>query len=60
MRKFTRSETIEIPEGVIRVVIRGHDQAHNYGGQIIILNLDTEEIKKIKQGPEKITDLPSE
>lgn len=38
---FTRSETIEIPDGTACVVVRGHDQTHGYGGQAMIVNVDT-------------------
>jgi hypothetical protein len=40
-REFTRSATIEIPEGVTCVVVRGHDQVHGYGGQAALVNLDS-------------------
>ena len=30
---FTRSATVEIPDSVSCVVVRGHDQTHGYGGQ---------------------------
>jgi hypothetical protein len=39
-REFTRSETIELPEGVDCVVVRGHDRTHGYGGQAAVVSLD--------------------
>ncbi|MFP4374811.1 MAG: hypothetical protein ACLFPO_10805 [Spirochaetaceae bacterium] len=51
-REFTRSETIEIPEGTTRVVVRGHDQVHEYGGQVIIVDLETGEMETVRQGSE--------
>lgn len=47
---FTRSQIITIPEGVGYVVVRGHDQIHDYGGQVIITNLETGEEELIQQG----------
>ena len=47
---FTRSQIITIPEGVGYVVVRGHDQIHDYGGQVIIANLETGEEELIQQG----------
>jgi hypothetical protein len=49
-REFTRSGQITVPADVKYVVIRGHDQTHGYGGQAIILNLETGDQDKIKQG----------
>lgn len=50
---FTRSETIEIPEDVTCVVVRGHDQTHEYGGQAIVVNLDSRETRLRDQGSER-------
>jgi len=47
---FTRSETIEIPDDRTCVVVRGHDQTHGYGGQAMLVNLDTGATKAIRQG----------
>lgn len=52
-REFTRSETIEIPSGTTRVVVRGHDQTHGYGGRAVIVNLETGELEAVRQGPEQ-------
>jgi hypothetical protein len=49
---FTRSETIEIPDGTACVVVRGHDQTHGYGGQSIVVALDSGATKPIDQGPD--------
>ena len=51
-REFTRSEMIDIPEGTSRVVVRGHDQSHGYGGQAMIVDLETGDIEAVRQGPE--------
>ncbi|MBB6647378.1 hypothetical protein [Halobellus ruber] len=49
---FTRSETIEIPEGVDCVVVRGHDQTHGYGGRLAVVAPDSGAIRTVDQGPE--------
>ena len=51
-REFTRSETIRIPPDIERVVVRGHDQTHGYGGRAMIVSLGTGELEAIDQGPE--------
>ena len=50
---FTRSETIDIPDGVTCVVVRGHDQTHEYGGLAIVVNLDSKETLLRDQGSER-------
>lgn len=50
---FTRSTTIEIPESVACVVVRGHDQIHGYGGQLIVVNIDTGNRTIIEQGSDR-------
>lgn len=50
---FTRSETIEVPDEVTCVVVRGHDQTHEYGGLAAVVDLTSAEIQLIDQGPEK-------
>ncbi|MDX1600771.1 MAG: hypothetical protein R3191_04570 [Anaerolineales bacterium] len=40
---FTRSKIIEVPDDVETVVVRGHDQTHGFGGQIMRVNLRTGE-----------------
>ncbi|SEL60519.1 hypothetical protein [Haloferax larsenii] len=51
-REFTRSETISIPEETTCVVVRGHDQTHGYGGQAMLVNLETGEVRAERQGSE--------
>lgn len=50
---FTRSETIEVPAGVERVIVRGHDMAHGFGGQAIEVNLRTGELIPFQTSPSK-------
>ncbi|MFW6384911.1 MAG: hypothetical protein ACOCY7_02115, partial [Halodesulfurarchaeum sp.] len=49
---FTRAETIDIPADVTCVVVRGHDQTHEYGGLAIIVDLVSGETRTIEQGPD--------
>lgn len=42
---FTRSATIEIPEGVLTVLVRGHDMQHGHGGQSMRVDLESGEAK---------------
>lgn len=51
--EFTRSEEMEIPERVDCVVVRGHDQTHEYGGQAGLVRLSTGETRFVDQGPEQ-------
>ncbi|WP_411963749.1 hypothetical protein [Haloferax sp. YSMS24] len=51
-QEFTRSETISIPEGTTCVVVRGHDQTHGYGGQAMLVNLETGATRAAEQGAE--------
>lgn len=50
---FTRSATIEIPADVTCVVVRGHDQTHEYGGQVILVSLDSGTTDAIDQGTDR-------
>ena|GEM_PF-161787 len=50
---FTRSETIDVPAGTTCVVVRGHDQIHGYGGQAMLVNLDTGGAHAVDQGTER-------
>lgn len=50
---FTRSETIDIPEDVLCVIVRGHDQTHEYGGLAAVVNLTSGDTRLIDQGPER-------
>lgn len=49
---FTRSETIEIPTEVTCAVVRGHDQTHEYGGQLMTVDLESGETRAVEQGSE--------
>lgn len=51
-REFTRSATVEVPEDVTCVVVRGHDQTHEYGGRAALMNLESGEVGFVDQGPE--------
>lgn len=51
-REFTRSEIIDVPDGTTRVVVRGHDEVHEYGGQVMIVDLETGETETVRQGSE--------
>ena len=47
---FTRSHFISIPAGIRYVVVRAHDQTHGFGGQAIVLDLNSGEQDKVQQG----------
>ncbi len=49
---FTRSETVEIPDDVGCVVVRGHDQTHGYGGRLAVVDLDSGATRSVDQGAE--------
>lgn len=50
---FTRSETIEVPDEVTCLVVRGHDQTHEYGGLAAVVDLTATKTRLIDQGREK-------
>ncbi|TQQ83669.1 hypothetical protein EGH24_02460 [Halonotius terrestris] len=52
---FTRWDIIEIPDSVTCVVVRGHDQTHEYGGRAVVVNLDSGAQNAISQGSERQT-----
>ena len=52
---FERSKTIETPDDVTCVVVRGHDQTHGYGGRAVVVNLDSGGQNAIQQGSERQT-----
>jgi hypothetical protein len=56
---FTRSTSVEIPAEHSCVVVRGHDQTHGYGGQAMVLNLDSGATTTVSQGSEG-TDVAAE
>lgn len=49
---FTRSATIEIPEGVTKVLVRGHDMQHGHGGQSMEVNLVNGETSRYEDSGE--------
>ncbi|SFR55331.1 hypothetical protein [Halorubrum sodomense] len=49
---FTRSATVAVPEDVARVVVRGHDQTHGYGGVAALVAIDDGSVRFTDQGPE--------
>jgi hypothetical protein len=50
---FTRSESIEVPDDVTCVVVRGHDETHGYGGQAMLVNLDSGATRAVDQGSDQ-------
>jgi len=52
-REFTRSATVAIPDGTTCVVVRGHDQTHGYGGQAMLVNVETGATTAVRQGRER-------
>ncbi|MGM0590301.1 MAG: hypothetical protein ACQETI_01510 [Halobacteriota archaeon] len=49
---FTRLETISVPTDTHCVVVRGHDQTHEYGGQAVVVNFETGATTPVRQGPD--------
>jgi hypothetical protein len=49
---FTRSETIDVP-GDTCVVVRGHDQTHGYGGQVMVVDVESGATNTVRQGRER-------
>jgi hypothetical protein len=52
---FTRSASIEIPEEVTCVVVRGHDQTHEYGGVAMLVDIESGATRAVDQGSEPQT-----
>jgi hypothetical protein len=50
-REFTRSLSLELPEGVSCVVVRGHDRTHGFGGRAVVVNLSEGTTTPVEQGP---------
>jgi hypothetical protein len=46
---FTRSATIDIPESITVVLVRGHDMEHGYGGQSMRVNLESGDMQTYKE-----------
>lgn len=53
-KPFTRYATISGLQDIVYVVVRGHDQDHGYGGQVIVLNLVTGSLDRIEQGSDEV------
>ena len=53
-REFTRSADIDVPEDISCVAVRGHDQTHDYGGQAMLVDVDSGETIAKRQGVEPI------
>jgi len=52
-REFTRSATVAIPDGITCVVVRGHDRSHGYGGQAMLVNVETGTTTAVRGGSER-------
>jgi hypothetical protein len=50
---FTRSEPIEVPADTDCVVVRGHDETHDYGGRVVLLDLESGHSRAERQGAER-------
>ncbi|NHN40681.1 hypothetical protein G9C85_03395 [Halorubellus sp. JP-L1] len=51
--EFTREQTISVPDDVDCVVVRGHDQMHDYGGQAAIVSVPSGETRFVDQGQKR-------
>lgn len=49
---FTRSATVAVPADQPCLVVRGHDQTHGYGGQALLVNLETGATRAVDQDAE--------
>lgn len=49
---FTRSATIEVPTGIERVLVRGRDMRHGFGGQAMLVNLESRETQPVQDQDE--------
>ena len=49
---FTRSATVDVPADVTCVVVRGHDETHGYGGQVMTVDVRSGSVRAIDQGPQ--------
>ena len=50
---FTRSETVSVPDDAERVVVRGHDRTHGYGGQAMVVAVPDGDTTVVRQGPDR-------
>lgn len=44
--------TIDVPQ-VTCVVVRGHDETHGFGGQAMLVDLESGATRAVRQGPER-------
>jgi len=42
-----------VPDDAGRVVVRGHDQTHEYGGQAMVVSLPDGETSAVRQGADR-------
>ncbi|RMB09121.1 hypothetical protein ATH50_3492 [Haloplanus aerogenes] len=54
-REFTRSATVSVPDDTTCVVVRGHDQTHGYGGQAMLVNVETGATTAVRQGSDRLS-----
>ncbi|ELZ33190.1 hypothetical protein [Halorubrum tebenquichense] len=47
---FTRSETVNVPDDASCVVVRGHDETHEYGGVAAVVDVDDAAVRRVDQG----------
>ncbi len=52
-QEFTRSKTVDVPDGVSTVAVRGHDQTHGYGGQAALVDVERGDVEFVQQGPQR-------
>ncbi|PSQ56039.1 hypothetical protein BRD22_06790 [Halobacteriales archaeon SW_8_68_21] len=57
---FTRSETISVPDDATCVVVRGHDQTHEYGGTTALADLDAGTTRFVDQGSDARSFAPAD
>jgi hypothetical protein len=48
--RFTRSAAVEVPDDLDCVVVRGHDQTHGYGGQAMVVSVNSGATGTVRQG----------
>jgi hypothetical protein len=54
-REFTRSATVAVPDGTTCVVVRGHDETHGYGGQAMLVSVETGATTAVRQGSDRVS-----
>jgi hypothetical protein len=50
---FTRSDSYGLPADVSCVVVRGHDETHGYGGQAMLVDLESGAARAVAQGRDR-------